>query len=91
MFEGIEDINCNNFISSLGKKNEIKFEDFNSISICQNQQNQLTFQNIEKNDMPEFCQSQGIYQINFFCNTFLSKEPNSLTLNNSYNIPKSFI
>ena len=82
MFEGIEDINCNNFISSLGKKNEIKFEDFNSISICQNQQNQLTFQNIEKNDIPEFCQSQGIYQINFFCNTFLSKEPNSLTLNN---------
>ena len=49
MFEGIEDINCNNFISSFFKENEIKFDDINSISICQNQQNLLT--NGKKSDM----------------------------------------
>ena len=81
MFEGIEDINCNNFISSFFKENDIKFDDINSISICQNQQNQLIFQNIKKNDIPEFWQSQGSCQVNFCSNSFHYENHDSFTLN----------
>ena len=81
MFEEIEDIECNNFISPFFKENEFKSDDINSISICQNQQNQLIFQNIKKNDISEFSQSQGSCQINFSSNPFHDEKLDSSTLN----------
>lgn len=81
IFEEIGDLKCNNFISSIYIENEIKIDNINSISICQNQQNQLIFQNKEKNEISEFCQSQGSYQISFCYDPFPFKEPNSSTLN----------
>lgn len=80
--EEIFDLKNNILFFPLYKENEIELNGFNSISICQNQQNHIIIQNEEKNNiMPKCWNSQGSHQINYCYNAFLHKEHDSFTLN----------